>query len=125
MPHRTFAQVAKPSGRKEGSERVKTINALMGELPDYRNVPYADLRKWLQEVDRTRCGRRSRTATRSGAARGRLAGRARRTAERGKSSLQALSSIQIKTGDYVHDVAVYRAADDDLGVQVQLVEIPG
>jgi hypothetical protein len=27
----------------------------MAELPDYRNGPYADLRKWLEgELDRTR-----------------------------------------------------------------------
>ena len=40
---------------KEGSERVKTIGGLMDELPDYRNGPYADLRKWLlDELDRTR-----------------------------------------------------------------------
>ena len=56
MPHRTFAEVAKRRlVGKEGSDRVATIRALLGELPGYRNGPYADLRKWLEgELDRTR-----------------------------------------------------------------------
>jgi len=48
MPHRTFAQVAKRRlTGKEGRERIREVNALLAELPDYRNGPYADLRKWL------------------------------------------------------------------------------
>ena len=56
MPHRTFARVAKRRlVGKEGSDRVATIRALLGELPGYRNGPYADLRKWLEgELERTR-----------------------------------------------------------------------
>ena len=56
MPHRTFAQVAKRRlVGKEGTERVRMIRSLMSELPDYKNGPYADLRKWLEgELDRTR-----------------------------------------------------------------------
>jgi hypothetical protein len=38
MPHRTFMQVAKRRlVGKEGSERVRTIRALLAELPDYLN----------------------------------------------------------------------------------------
>ena len=49
MPHRTFAEVAKRRlVGKEGAERVATIRALLGDLPGYRNGPYADLRKWLE-----------------------------------------------------------------------------
>src|SRR5215467_4971318 len=102
MPHRTFAQVAKRRlVGKEGSERVRTIRALMDELPDYRNGPYADLRKWLQEeLDRTRVRakvvhRDSISVRREGAAQVALVG----APNAGKSSLlQALSNIQIKTG---------------------------
>lgn len=50
MPHRTFAQVAKRRlTGKEGRDRIREVRALLGELPDYRNGPYADLRKWLTE----------------------------------------------------------------------------
>ena len=50
MPHRTFAQVAKRRlVGKEGRERIREVQALLAELPDYRNGPYADLRKWLTE----------------------------------------------------------------------------
>ena len=48
MPHRTFAQVAKRRlTGKEGRERIREVRALLAELPDYRNGPYADLRKSL------------------------------------------------------------------------------
>ena len=56
MPHRTFAAMAKRRLiGKEGSARTREIRALLTELPDYRNGPYADLRKWLMdEVEETR-----------------------------------------------------------------------
>src|SRR5262245_15345238 len=130
MPHRTFAAVAKRRlVGKEGTERVATIRALLGELPGYRNGPYADLRKWLEgELDRTRMRakvvhRDSLQVRREGAAQVALVG----PPNAGKSSLlQALSSIQIKTGDYAFTTtrpvpALTRIHD----VLVQLVEIPG
>jgi ribosome-interacting GTPase 1 len=56
MPHRTFAQVAKRRlTGKEGRERIREVRALLDELPDYRNGPNADLRKWLTaEIEDTR-----------------------------------------------------------------------
>ncbi|HZM72881.1 MAG TPA: hypothetical protein VFC71_05855, partial [Candidatus Polarisedimenticolia bacterium] len=56
MPHRTFAQLAKRRLiGKEGRERVREVNALLAELPDYKNGPYADLRKSLMaEVEESR-----------------------------------------------------------------------
>ena len=56
MPHRTFAQVAKRRLiGKEGRERIREVNALLAELPDYKNGPYADLRKWLtSEIEESR-----------------------------------------------------------------------
>jgi small GTP-binding protein len=130
MPHRTFAEVAKRRlVGKEGSERVATIRALLGELPGYRNGPYADLRKWLEgELDRTRVRakvvhRDSLQVRREGAAQVALVG----APNAGKSSLlQGLSDIQIKTGDYAFTTLRPVPALTRIGgVLVQLVEIPG
>jgi small GTP-binding protein len=114
---------------KEGSERVATIRALLGELPGYRNGPYADLRKWLElELERTRVRGRvvhrdSLQVRREGAAQIALVG----PPNAGKSSLlQALSDIQIRTGDYAFTTLRPVPATTRIGgVLVQLVEIPG
>ena len=130
MQHRTFAEVAKRRlVGKEGSDRVATIRALLAELPGYRNGPYADLRKWLEgELDRTRVRanvvhRDSLQVRREGAAQVAFVG----PPNAGKSSLlQALSDIQIKTGDYAFTTLRPVPALTRIGgVLVQLVEIPG
>jgi small GTP-binding protein len=130
MPHRTFAEVAKRRlVGKEGAGRVATIRGLLGELPGYRNGPYADLRKWLEgELDRTRTRARvvhrdSLQVRREGAAQIAFVG----PPNAGKSSLlQALSQIQIKTGDYAFTTLRPVPALTRIGgVLVQLVEIPG
>src|SRR5580765_3650181 len=130
MPHRTFAQVAKRRlTGKEGRERIREVNALLAELPDYRNGPYADLRKWLtSEIEDTRVRanavhRDSIAVRREGAAQIALVG----PPNVGKSSLlQALSSIQIKTGDFAFTTTRPVPALTRIGgVLVQLVEIPG
>jgi small GTP-binding protein len=130
MPHRTFAQVAKRRlTGKEGRDRIREVNALLSELPDYRNGPYADLRKWLlSEIEdtRVRAGalhRDSIAVRREGAAQVALVG----PPNVGKSSLlQALSDIQIKTGDYAFTTLRPVPALTRIGgVLVQLVEIPG
>ena len=73
MPHRTFAQVAKRRlVGKEGRERVREVRALLDELPDYKNGPYADLRKALMvEIEDTRV----RSSAGPGPAPSRLLGR--------------------------------------------------
>ena len=130
MPHRTFAQVAKRRlVGKEGRERVQVIRGLLAELPDYRSGPYADLRKWLNgELEQTRARakvihRDSIQIRREGAAQIAFVG----PPNAGKSSLlQALSAIQIKTGDYAFTTTRPVAALTRIGgVLVQLVEIPG
>jgi small GTP-binding protein len=130
MPHRTFKQVIKRRlVGKEGSERTRELRAILTELPNYKNGPYADLRKWVEgELDETRVRSRvvhrdSISIPREGAAQIAFVG----PPNAGKSSLlQALSQIQIKTGDYAFTTTRPVAALTRIrGVLVQLVEIPG
>src|SRR5262245_30209240 len=130
MPHRTQMQVIKRRlvGKTE-SERIRELRAILAELPGYKSGPYADIRKWVEsELVRTREQRRvthrdSIAVRREGAAQIALVG----PPNSGKSSLlQALSNIQIKTGDYAFTTTRPVPALTRIGgVLVQLVEIPG
>ncbi len=130
MPHRTQMQVIKRRlVGKEGAERIRELRAILDELPGYRSGPYADIRKWVNaQIDGTRARARvvhrdSIAVRREGAAQVALVG----PPNAGKSSLlQALSNVQIATGDYAFTTtrpvpALTRIHD----VLVQLVELPG
>ncbi len=130
MPHRTQMQVIKRRlVGKDGSERVRELRAILADLPNYRSGPYADIRKWVNselEATRTRSRvvhRDSISVRREGAAQIALVG----PPNAGKSSLlQALSSIQIKTGEYAFTTTrPVPALTRIKGVLIQLVEIPG
>src|SRR5215216_7196368 len=130
MPHRTQLQLIKRRlVGKEGAERVRELRAILAELPGYRNGPYADLRKWVEsQLDSTRSRARvlhrdSIAVRREGAAQIAFVG----PPNAGKSSLlQALSNIQIKTGDYAFTTTrPVPALTRIRGVLIQLVEIPG
>ena len=130
MPHRTQMQVIRRRlVGKEGSERTRELRAILTELPNYKNGPFADIRKWVNaQIDENRTRGRvlhrdSIAVRREGAAQIALVG----PPNAGKSSLlQALSSIQIKTGDYAFTTTrPVPALTRICGVLVQLVEIPG
>ena len=130
MPHRTFKQVIKRRlVGTEGAERVRVLRTALAELPNYKNGPYADLRKWVEgQLVETRTRSRvlhrdSIAVRREGAAQVAFVG----PPNAGKSSLlQALSNIQIKTGDYAFTTTrPVPALTRIRGVLVQLVEIPG
>jgi hypothetical protein len=45
MPHRTQMQlIRRRLVGKEGSERTRELRAILTELPNYKNGPYADIR---------------------------------------------------------------------------------
>ena len=130
MPHRTQLQVIKRRlVGKDGAERVRELRAILDELPNYRSGPYADIRKWVNaQLDQTRTRARvvhrdSIAVRREGAAQIALVG----PPNSGKSSLlQALSNVQIKTGDYAFTTTrPVPALTRIRGVLVQFVEIPG
>jgi small GTP-binding protein len=130
MPHRTQMQVIKRRlVGKEGAERVRELRSILAELPNYRSGPYADIRKWVNaQLEETRARGRvvhrdSIAVRREGAAQIALVG----PPNSGKSSLlQALSNVQIKTGDYAFTTTrPVPALTRIRGVLVQFVEIPG
>lgn len=130
MPHRTqMMLIQRRLSGKEGSDRVRELRAILTELPNYKNGPYADIRKWVMgQIEATRARARvvqrdSIAVRREGAAQIALVG----PPNTGKSSLlHALSEVQVKIGDYAFTTlrpvpALVRLG----GVLVQFVEIPG
>ena len=130
IPHRTQMQIIRRRlTGKDGSERVRELRAILADLPNYRNGPYADIRKWvMDQIDQTRVRSRvvqrdSIAVRREGAAQVALVG----PPNSGKSSLlHALSHVQIQIADYAFTTlrpvpSITRIG----GIKVQLVEIPG
>ena len=130
MPHRTqMSLIKRRLVGKDGAERVRELRSVLSELPNYKNGPYADIRKWVvDEIDATRSRTRvvfrdSIAVRHEGAAQIALVG----PPNAGKSSLlRALSDVQIKIGNYafttLRPVPALVRID---GVLVQFVEIPG
>jgi len=60
MPHRTQMQLIKRRlVGKDGSERIRELRTILGELPGYKNGPYADIRKWVEaQLEHTRVQKR-------------------------------------------------------------------
>jgi small GTP-binding protein len=130
MPHQVQMQIIKRRlVGKDGVARIRELRAILGDLPDYKNGPYADIRKWVVgEIEHARSRSRvvhrdSIAVRREGVAQVALVG----APNVGKSSLlQALSDIQIRTGDYPFTTLRPIAALTEIhGLPVQLVEIPG
>src|SRR5262249_8867562 len=130
VPHRVAKQmIQRRLVGKEGSERIKELRIALRDLPEYKNGPYADLRKWVNaQIEQSRVRKKalhhdSLAVRPDGVAQMALVG----PPNAGKSSLlQALSSIQIKTGDYAFTTT--RPAPSVTYIhdcRVQLVEIPG
>ena len=130
MPHRTFVQVAKR--RLVGKVGVETRSRAPRAHGRPAGVPQRPVRGHQEvaqeEIEQTRVRakvvhRDSIAVRREGAAQVALVG----APNAGKSSLlQALSQIQIKTGDYAFTTTRPIAAVTSVGgVRVQLVEIPG
>ena len=130
MPHLVQKHIIEKRLKgKFGKARVKELNEIMAGLPGYKNGPYGDLRKQLNE-EMTKTRARGKTlhndefaVRREGFAQFVLVG----PPNIGKSSLlHAISGKQIKIADYAFTtIRPESSAITYSGIPIQLVEIPG
>lgn len=130
IPHQEMRRVIKRRIHGlEGAERIRTLTALLEELPGYYQGPYGELRKWvldLIEEARLRSAVKHQDGfflPRQGAAQIALVG----PPSAGKSSLlHALTGRQVMIADYAF--TTLRPVDGMVsfdGAQIQLVDLPG
>jgi small GTP-binding protein len=130
MPHQEMRRLIKRRIHgKEGTERIRILNELLGEFPGYYSGPYGDLRKWVHQlIDEARLRRSVKYrdeyhVPKDGCAQVVLVG----PPNAGKSTLlRRLTGRPVAVGNYrFTTLRPFAGALHIGGARVQLVDLPG